>query len=296
MIPAIDWTAVRATLPAYLVRRSYISAELDRYSAGLEFVRLLRKFAPASYQALPDKSPDKCFSALYQWCSERFPLYDLDSLEEWDEGRWGETWYHEYIPVEVMGIDYYNDGVSSPAIALCIGMSVNEESDYYAEVQLNDLECLHDYLDELPPDIQHNSCLPYRIARQRVWREPWNGLWDMYRFALSQTGYGYLDETDLAMQEMNNYPEWNEGHIRDLIRHWHFAKPIWDRVSALVEYIDHDPARHLPALARLLQRDPEALAQATEPRTPASPKVSRWQEVRHAVKRLRVRTLAEAYR
>ncbi len=280
-VPVIDWGALGATFQAPPVRRSWVADRLSGVVAGAHFAQLLHRLAPEHWRNLRARAPETVFAALLTWCSRRFPVFD----PLMDGEPFGQCYFHMHIPIQAFSVDPYEDSLGSPAVALCMAMTPTDSALWYDNLNLNDLECLHDYLDGLPRGIEHGAALPYAIARQRVWRAPWHGLWDLWAFAHHATGYLFLDETDLSMQESESFPEWELAEIHYLVRHWRQAKPVWKRIRALAEYVDQQPEQRLPLLAGALMRDPQTLAQLTAPRR-AAPRG--WQNVRPARQLLRL--------
>ncbi len=275
-LPRVDWPALAATFPAAPVRRTWVAERLEALVEGAHFAKLLHRLAPARYRALRRRTPEAVFAALLAWCAARFPVFDpvIDDGE-----AFGQSYFCQHIPIPGFSVDPYEDEITSPAIALCMAMTPADSGLWYENMGLNDFGCLHDYLDALPRGTEHGAALPYAIARQRVWRPPWQGLWDLWAFAHHATGYLFLDETDASLQESESYPEWGLAEVRALVRHWRHARPIWQRLRTLGDYIDRQADERLPLLAGALRRDPDVLARLTAARRGAP---RGWQNVRPA--------------
>ncbi len=250
-------------LPVTVPGPAYFAAQLR----GLRFHRfgaMLSALAPHKYQALPGQPPAPlaCYRALVEHCGALFPVYDSDLEMEFELGDQATPDEMDEmlaaleangIPVRLFGFyddpDSLRDDQASPTEAVLYWYSNTEDE------PLTRYESLADYR---PADLERRAgerrCARdfAKAPRGRAWRAPWVGLCDLVDYIGHNTGYGILDLT--PNDEVPN-PPWHLDEIRNLAHHWQGAKPIYERLLKLRQYIDAQPARRLPHLIGLLQGD-----------------------------------------
>lgn len=294
-LPVIQWPAVLAQLPEPALKRTYQIQCLQSSLRAIHLASVLKGVAPETYRGVKVRTPEAVYEALLHWCNQRFPTRNLESLMDWEEGPFGESWFHARIPIIVAGQDFSEGEIYSPALLLCLAMTPPDDpDDYYgySGIPLREFDGLTEFLDVLPQGIEHGAVRPYKLPRGVHWKEPWTGFWDLWAYAHHQTGWGFLDETPLSLEESDAYPYWEIGEVKALVSHWKNAKPLWERISALANYIDQKPRERLPLLAGALMNNSAVVNQITQVHARMR---SNWDNVRRAGRRLRPRVLAEAW-
>ncbi len=269
------------TLGANAYRPSYFARRLREQSGPQFFVTLLRQVAPSRFRALESRTPLRCYIALLEELSHRFPINEYYAVMAQEIGEHGDedNPYMEGIPFDVFGIDPYDDEITSPAVALCalFGMYARDPDELVHGAPRGIADCLDPldfaWADALAPllgrSLRHLLHPPYELRtppRGRVWRAPWQRLYALYACANCMTDNPFLDFTHSEQEESEAFPPWNLDEIRALERLWKEAVRVTPSADALSHYIDARPRERLPLLAGALRRDRDILLQLTQPK------------------------------
>lgn len=263
------------TLPETAYRRSYFTGELLRLANV--FADLLVRLAPRTYRSLSDKSPRSCYGALLDYLGdELFPVFYPFLDEDWWDNREGEDvaemgYGYEAeafgIPVEVFGLDEEDIMyVGSPALALAAYLcypygSINEHRPV-----IDDFTALKRF-----PELRKQYAGLFTVGhfdkapRGRLWTPPWNALGLLSGYAQNNTGYRWLDYSHTSISEGGGYPPWALAEVRALAQEWKRIRPAFERLKALIAYIDERPNDRLPLLAGALCGEPQARLQISQP-------------------------------
>ena len=240
----------------------------EKFAAKMEmpadFRELLRALAPRKLAALEDQSQWGCYRELVAHLGTLFPVNDfsLDWAEELREE--GSAWWSWGIPVGWQGCDYYYNGSDTGPLAIELIVRLHEGGSIDPKTVSKELA---PHLDRMMPLLMQPLAKFHRPPRGRVFRQPWNGLKDMWDWATQNTGYGLLDVSAYEADESGDEgPPWNLEEIRHCARMWRECEPIMNRAWALVRHIHEAPLERLPQLAGALVGDPATLKQITKPR------------------------------
>jgi hypothetical protein len=115
----------------------------------------------------------------------------------------------------------------------------------------------------------------HKPPRGRQWREPWNGLGDLYNWVTGQTGSMILDYSTADVEEMGEYPRWEADEIRGWTADWRAHQSTWDRVTALRDMLRQGSLRergaNLTTLALALAKDETTRRTLSLPRPGTGP-------------------------
>lgn len=256
MIPPV------VTLPATAYRRTWFADRLKDAAGRGVFGRLLAQVAPRVYAQLRDRHPFACYWALIAYVDAcLFPLapWIIDDIEfDPDEGSEDDVLaalVDRGIVPGTEGVDPDDDGVDSPALALCLRLT----TDAHALEVLDDFDLADLWLTARPLSPRHRV----RPPRGRVWRKPWQGLNDLFAWATSSSGNAFVDLSLTQVQESYSLDAWTLENVRVITRTWQRAKAILRRAAALRAFVDQAPAERLPLLAGALLGRRSALAAVT---------------------------------
>jgi len=252
-------------LPKTAVRCSWLLRQADMRCN--RFARLLARLDPA-WPVEHARGRMAAYYGLLNYLSTLFPVFepwfeDPDDAPGWDAmyeaGEFG-------IPVNLYGRDYdERDRDDRHAAFAAVEWFVSEDRLRENPAYSAELEC-YPALKKIAHqvrefDTQHYEPASIAPVRGQVWRPPWNGLPDLVRYCQMDTGLFWLDNSHLdVMESGGSYPPWSIGEIRALAREWERAKPVWQRIEALADYIDIDPRPRVPLLLWILSGDAEAKA------------------------------------
>lgn len=253
-------------------RPSWFALQLRGAVTEDQMLALLGNLNQERLARLPDRTIRSIYLALLEEMGERFPI--LDHIQWQIENEWDDEemmWVVSNIPVEVMGLDPWNNELRAP-LFICFVLSNPAE---YASLPIHhDLtKQVRRWLEPMIAEALQRETKPYtnpivipKPPRGRQWRKEWAALSDMLRYSTSQTGYAILDYDQNGLDEngWDSYPPLNLDEIRGLERGWKVAKPILDRIFVLVDFIERAPDTRLELLARVLLGDKDALEHVTE--------------------------------
>lgn len=241
------------TIPANALSRSFIADCANGIGYGMQWHKMLKQFAPAKARTVSPYQPLACYSALCDHiAAELFPLFSvaIDDLDVRDD-RIEYAWDYG-IPAEVCGLSYQDlsDGILRAPVSLVAAFVVK---DYES-----------DSLDEYSGALERGFHFSFKPPRGREWIAPWGDVNLLLDYISNNTGFAFLDWSHDAIVDGGDYPRWNIGEIKGLAADWKKAKPYWDRIVALINYLDHK--KNLRLLADLLSGDKATLAQVTKPK------------------------------
>jgi hypothetical protein len=254
-------------------RRSWFQDQLSGAVNENQLLALLGNLNPARLAGLPNRNFKTVYLALLDEMGTRFPI--LEHVRWQAEHDWVDDdlqWAMSNIPLEVLGVNPWNEPVRAPLL-ICFALHSPDEFDsLYPQESLT--KPVRRWLDPMIEQLiaSEDAGNPDRTAtrppRGRRWRKEWASFPDMYNYSISQTGHALLDYDQTGMDEggWDSYPAINLAEIRGLERSWKAAKPVLDRVWELVEYIDRAPETRLELLARVVLGDKDALESVTEPK------------------------------
>ncbi len=272
----VDRAPVRLP-PDAALSRSWVRDQLDDLLGWITFGALLKRLAPDVFAALPDRSKLSVYSALLQHLATLFPIMDsaffgLDEIAEGDDSGY---WY-EGIPVEPMGVDLWEGETDSLSLACCF-VADNSGLRKGGFEGFDGIFAgggpLSPYADllEVPFDIKPRYL---KAPRGRCWLEPWQHVEKLFRYAINDTPWNWLNASYTSLAESNSFPPWEVDEIRALAKSWQGAQPYLKDVDEILAYIDGRPRERIPLLIGILRHEREALDEVT------------YRPRRHAGKRL----------
>lgn len=270
-------------------RKTWFAQRLAEYAGAGKFRGLLRRVAPEVFRKIADPRPGVCFMALVRHIQKNlFPLHPflLAEIESVAAHR-GPAGLDDLadrfsigIPYAALGLNFYEDGVDSTAIAVCIAMNPNEEG--------WESKLLDPYQTELAPWANQEvgedawSMTGIRPPRGRRWLEPWGSLQLLYLWTCSETGSMWLDVyPGIWNEDASTMAAWNVFEIEHLTQSWKAIKPLYQGIDALVRYVDARPRERLPLLAGALAGDKTTLTRLSAPigvRTTLARRLSRGKQ------------------
>ena len=247
-------------MPATAYRKTYFANALDEYCGAGKFRRLLAALAPqehARVQRSPNRSAIDWLVVLVRHIHQHcFPLhgYFIAEVQDGDD-ELAENYAQAGIPYDALGVNWFDDEIDSPALALCVEMSPDGESMTFACLDAQ-REALRYWMRDTTRVAPFEHWGDLRPPRGRAWIEPWDAVAVLYKWAQSQTGNPWLDVSPLIWNEdATLMPPWNLGEIRSLTRAWESAQPQYARALALMKHVDAKPAERLPLLAGAIRGD-----------------------------------------
>lgn len=243
-----------------LPRRSDLLTQADQKCDV--FARLLSQLAPERLKTInPNPHGMGAYYALVDYLSTLFPVFESD-FEMWAENGMDMHDEAEWlgIPTDLFGIDYDDMSGMEDRIHAVALMVAFQQIDTNGQAEFDDFASLRKYLNVLKPYANYQETRRWWIApRGRTWVGPWEALDDLRKFACGDTGFFFLDHSHLEVSDAGGqYPYWTIWEIRALARDWQRAKPVWERIRALVDYVAHEPAIRLVTLAGIVIGDEQA--------------------------------------
>ncbi len=253
-------------LPAGALRRSWLAAAANETGEAVTYRALLAQLAPQKLAQVRNHTALGYYGALVAHVGAFFPVYDW-YLDEADVD--GEVYIPDGIPVATHGVHVFE--CESMALALCA-------LDLFDTHDPNNFYAFRDQRKWLlswwkTPEIRR----PLSPRQSAGLRAPWCFAGDLAEYAAHRTGNPWLDISPEEMDE-GGYanPAWTLGEIQHLATMWKRARPLYDNVHALANYVDDDWRARLPLLHRLLCKDAAALRELRRrPRRRAAPRGER---------------------
>lgn len=175
-----------------------------------------------------------------QAAGDLFPVREMfweDDLE------WAEGWLYD-IPVAPCGFDVWHD-----------------EWDDFGEPVPYLLDLIYGRSDHPDPEEANGRYAPYvtppdlvaealvKALRRMALPSPLNALPDLIRMLTHSTGNAWLDVGEIGLMEGGGYPRWNRDDVTWLASSWQEARPILERINALLRWREEDPAAVAKKLA-----------------------------------------------
>lgn len=257
-------------LPKTALRRTWLLQQADERCN--RFARLLAKLDPARiiHHARGRLS---AYYTLLEYLDTLFPVFEseMESIE--DEGGDPLEYAWDFgIPCDLLGRNFEDrfDDSRHAALSAIEWMSVvhdNARPDAY-ECDLEKYPALKPIKRQLE-EFRGGKFNPkwLKPGRNMTWLEPWEALPDLVRYVDQNTGNFWLDVSHVEISESGGaYPMWSIGEIRAIEREWQQAKPIWERIRLLLDYIDADPANRVWLLLGCLCGYKDARDEITYPK------------------------------
>lgn len=266
------------------LRRSWVIATAVQAVPPVSFVDLLREFCPRQYRELParQRTQMQCYVQLLNHLPFPVMWYAEDYLDQWNAGATdGECWWWDGVPIGVQGFDdeggYIDDQPISVQLVWLMACSVSVE--YQAGVAIRTRRTSGELVQRAPAALKtwgeaalisavRDGLLQVRSWLKsppagRIWRDPWQHLDMLVRWVTNDTGYGWLDETSLYLEECMCYPQWDRDEIKALIENWRICEPILDGIKRVAAFIDEGGRERLELMTRVINGDQDAIEQVT---------------------------------
>lgn len=265
--------------------RSWLVNTLSQVVPDVSFIDLLREFCPQQYRELPAhaRTQMQCYVQLLNHLPFPVMWYAEDYFQQWSAGATdGEYWWWDGVPINVQGFDDeggYIDG-QPLSVQMIWHMACSVVMDVQAGVRVRSAFTSEE-IHKRAPDALKKLGAPALVAcvrdglpgvrswlrtppAGRQWREPWQHLDMLVRWVTNDTGFGWLDETTLYLEECMCYPPWDADEIRALIENWQIAAPILDGIGKCAAFMDAGGQDRLTLMARVIHGDLDAIEQVTE--------------------------------
>jgi hypothetical protein len=270
--------------PASL-RRSWLVGALSQVVPDVSFIDLLREFCPQQWRALParERTQMQCYATLLNHLP--FPIlpYAYDYFTQWNSGyNDSDYWWWDGVPINVQGFDDEGGYIDSQPLSvqmiwyMACSVVIDVQAGVRVRMRLKDEE-----IHKRAPDALKAFGAPALVACVREgmpevrswlldppaggkWRRPWGDLNTLVRWVTNDTGYGWLDETTLYLEECDCYPPWNADEIRALIENWNVCAPILTDIGNCAAFIDAGGKDRLMLMSRVIHGDLDAIEQVTE--------------------------------
>jgi hypothetical protein len=258
------------------VRKSWLIQQADIRCNW--FARLLARLDP-KWPVAQQMGRLSAYYALLRYLDEHcFPVF-YPEFEDWGDGPdfspLDAAW-EMGIPVDVCGREYDDRFGSHHAAYSAVEWFFANKSGYEGShgQSLNNFPALK-MLPIADLARQPLNASFDRLGRGWQWRAPWEGLRDLVNYCTAATGHSILDYSHMDINESGGYyPRWSLGEIRAITAEWRRAKPKWERIMRLADYIDEQPLSRVPLMLRVLTGDADARASLSE-RKPARPRARR---------------------
>jgi len=266
-------------LPETMTLRRSSLASLLRVKVNY-FARLLAEVAPHLYTRTAQAAPLTIngtqfhtwnyYVALVNWCSDKFPVWIPDYLQEEfeDDQIMMEALADVGIPVEPVGVRddelYHGWSATLGIVAYLLQQPVQRESigkmmtNHVGEAWTK-LERVQPYLDR---QIDDRFAQP---PRGRQWTGRWQNLPWLIQFVQHDTGYQFLDVTEDEMDEGGN-PPWSKDDIEFLSRDWATTQRVWKPLREFIQWLDSNPNGYMPTLIAALTGDDAVRRQISQPK------------------------------
>lgn len=246
-------------LPADAFRRTWLVDQCVNAATGQRFLKILRALSPLAARTVQGKAWHLVFVALLQEVGELFPTWEPVIFENEDL----DEYLYAGIPIEPQGCHYEMGGCALEISLLTLNPSyLTTLDDCDTLKDKGHLAWARSWWQAAQATDGEKIARQWKLPRGRVLTGVWLAVPDLVRWARGTTGNGWLDYSVLEMDGMEN-PRWTIEEIRSLARLWKQAKPIHDRIWALLNYVEADVRGRLPLLYDVLRGDPNALAQVT---------------------------------
>lgn len=159
-------------------------------------------------------------------------------------------WYLGAVPIALQGI---SSGYSHPSEfqePMCLVLYLADLEWYGLEARASFTSAYPEW--EVPPDLKIGSLRDQLRAMELP--EPLNALPDLISMALQDTGVFWLDYCQEEYAESGMEHAWSPANVRDFHEEWCKARPIYDRVWALIAWTDANPAPRTRELLNTILR------------------------------------------
>lgn len=273
--------------PASL-RRSWLVNAASQSVPPESFIDLLREFCPRLYRNMPahQRTQFNCYIALLN--NLPFPVHPwaVEHAQQCN-GGYGDDgyWWWDGVPIDPQGFDdeggYMNgEGYTLPVQMIWL-IASSTIYDLQAGVQVRTQRSSLDTYKRAPSTLKAKldgaalaECVREGLPEDRpwlrespagrAWREPWQHLDMLVRWVQNDTGWGWLDETTLNLEECACYPPWDADEITALIENWRECEPIQNGIGKLSKYIEEGWQTRLTLMTRVIHGDTDAILQVTQ--------------------------------
>lgn len=267
------------------LRRSWVVDQATLIVPPVSFIALLQEFCPQAYRALPASQRSEMNGYIALLDHLPFPVngWAADYTQQWNDGyNDGDYWWWDGVPIAPLGFDdesgYIDDQPLSVQLIWLIACSTAVE--YQAGVQIRTRRTAGELVQRAPVVLKKwGEAALVAAARDglpqerpwlrespagRRWREPWQHCDMLVRWMTNNTDWGWLDETNLNLEECVCYPPWDRDEIRALIDNWRECEPVFNGIKQLAAFIDEGGRARLELMARVIHGDADALMQVTQ--------------------------------
>lgn len=261
-------------LPSTAFRRSWLLEAVEDLSAGQRCIRILRELGDEKRAGLLDpRDAKRCLIALYDHVEGLgFPVNTGGLREglEWENDPVADVLAHG-IPIEPLGWHPEQSRLAFDMAILTYGTWMGDHG-----LKLDDVS-----MADIAPAVTKwvMSWWPGKFSSPDNWRgpraprgrdfvSPWDGLPDLAAYCggtvvrLSE----WLTVNFEEQYESGNNPAWDAAHIRFMAKDWAAAKPVWDRIDKLADYVEAKPLERLKLFDSALRGERAALLQVTRPK------------------------------
>lgn len=266
------------------LRRSWVVKAVSLMVPPVSFATLLQEFCPQQWRALPARRRDEgsCYLELLR--NLPFPVnpWAEDYAQNWMHGNdESDYWWWDGVPINPQGFD--DEGGYIDEQPLCVQLiwliACSTGVEYQMGVAIRTRRTAGELVQRAPDALKKwGEAALVSIVRDglpqdrpwlrespagRKWREPWQHCDMLVRWVQNSTGWGWLDETNLYLEECMCYPPWDRDEIRALIDNWRECEPVFNGIKQLAAFIDEGGRERLDLMARVIHGDTDAIMQVS---------------------------------
>jgi len=234
------------------------------------FANLLAQVAPRMYAATDARSDWDYYTALLNWCDQRFPVWTPDYLQ--DEIGTGDDAMQLLIemgiPVEPVGLtdeDIFDFNSTTLNVVTYLLYPRANRPDLNRLISRNNNSDWAKQTFFRPFSDFEIDVANFNPPRGREWVGRYKSLPNLFQYIYHDTGNQWLDLCPYDLDEGGN-PPWSIADIEFLIKEWTAAHKIWRPLTELLTWLDAEPNDRIPIVLGALTGDQAVRREISRPK------------------------------